>query len=204
MRHGKRSLRAVHAPSDSTWTARCGTRTRWTTGALVLPGGVANADKLRTEGTTVAFAQRTFRLGKPTAVICRGPWLLAGADVVRGRVLTSWPSTHTTLTIDGQAANCPGENSSSRCTKGFHQLQVSYKYLRRARAGESSTQFDNAPNQVVQATYRAPLSVCARGILARQAGHRRVRPALTQQSVWVVMDVAVVPMGELAADVIAD
>jgi protease I len=60
--------------------------------ALVLPGGVVNADELRTVPAAVTFAQRIFEMGKPVAVICHGPWLLAEADLVRARTLTSWPS----------------------------------------------------------------------------------------------------------------
>jgi protease I len=60
--------------------------------ALVLPGGVVNADELRTVPAAVTFAQRIFEMGKPVAVICHGPWLLVEADLVRGRTLTSWPS----------------------------------------------------------------------------------------------------------------
>lgn len=60
--------------------------------ALVLPGGVANADQLRTVPAAVMLAQRIFEMGRPAAVICHGPWLLVDADLVRGRTLTSWPS----------------------------------------------------------------------------------------------------------------
>ncbi len=60
--------------------------------ALVLPGGVANADQLRTSEDAVAFARSFFEAGKPVGVICHGPWTLVEADVVRGRTLTSWPS----------------------------------------------------------------------------------------------------------------
>lgn len=60
--------------------------------ALVLPGGVANADQLRTVPAAVMLAQRIFEMDRPAAVICHGPWLLVDADLVRGRTLTSWPS----------------------------------------------------------------------------------------------------------------
>jgi protease I len=60
--------------------------------ALVIPGGVANSDLLRTSTAAVRFVQRFFESGKPAAVICHGPWLLVEADLVRGRTLTSWPS----------------------------------------------------------------------------------------------------------------
>ncbi len=65
--------------------------------ALVLPGGVANADQLRTVTAAVTFAQRIFEMSKPVAVICHGPWLLVEGDLVRGRTLTSWPSLATDI-----------------------------------------------------------------------------------------------------------
>lgn len=60
--------------------------------ALVVPGGVANSDNLRTVPAAVSFVERMFDDGKPAAVICHGPWVLVEADLVRGRTLTSWPS----------------------------------------------------------------------------------------------------------------
>jgi protease I len=65
--------------------------------ALVLPGGVANPDQLRTQPQAVAFAKAFFDAGKPVAVICHGPWTLVEADVVRGRRITSWPSVQTDI-----------------------------------------------------------------------------------------------------------
>ena len=65
--------------------------------ALVLPGGVANPDTLRTDEATVAFIKSFFAAGKPVAVICHGPWTLIEADVVSGRRITSWPSLRTDL-----------------------------------------------------------------------------------------------------------
>jgi protease I len=64
---------------------------------LVLPGGVANPDQLRTIPGAVAFAKGFFEARKPVAVICHGPWTLVEADVVRGRTITSWPSLQTDL-----------------------------------------------------------------------------------------------------------
>ena len=64
---------------------------------LVLPGGVANPDFLRTDSDAVAFVRSFFEQAKPVAVICHGPWTLVEADVVRGRTLTSWPSLKTDL-----------------------------------------------------------------------------------------------------------
>ncbi len=65
--------------------------------ALVLPGGVANPDALRTEEKAVAFIKAFVGSGKPVAAICHAPWTLIEADVVRGRRLTSWPSLQTDL-----------------------------------------------------------------------------------------------------------
>jgi protease I len=65
--------------------------------ALVLPGGVANPDALRTDPDAVAFVRAFFDQGKPVAAICHAPWTLIEADVVRGRTITSWPSLQTDL-----------------------------------------------------------------------------------------------------------
>ena len=65
--------------------------------ALVLPGGVANPDKLRMNDKVVETVRTFARSGRPVAAICHGPWLLVEADVVRGRKVTSWPSIRTDL-----------------------------------------------------------------------------------------------------------
>jgi len=64
---------------------------------LVLPGGVMNPDKLRTDKKAVEFVKAFFDEGKPVAAICHGPWTLIEAGVVGGRKLTSWPSLQTDL-----------------------------------------------------------------------------------------------------------
>jgi protease I len=66
-------------------------------GGVVLPGGVANPDQLRTEEKAVSFLQRFFSEGKPVGVICHGPWTLVEADLVRDRTITSWPSLQTDI-----------------------------------------------------------------------------------------------------------
>jgi protease I len=65
--------------------------------ALLLPGGVANPDQLRTHRKAVEFAKSFFDAGKPIGVICHGPWTLIEAGVVKGRTMTSWPSLRTDL-----------------------------------------------------------------------------------------------------------
>ncbi len=64
---------------------------------LVLPGGVANPDQLRTDERALDFVREIFGAGKPVGVICHGPWTLVEADLVRGRKLTSWPSLQTDI-----------------------------------------------------------------------------------------------------------
>jgi len=65
--------------------------------ALVLPGGVANPDKLRMNDKAVEFVRAFLQAGKPIAAICHGPWTLIEADGVQGRTMTSWPSLKTDL-----------------------------------------------------------------------------------------------------------
>jgi protease I len=64
---------------------------------LVLPGGVANPDALRTIPEAVEFVKAFFEAGKPVAAICHAPWTLVEAGVVRDRTLTSWPSLQTDI-----------------------------------------------------------------------------------------------------------
>ncbi|GGM57035.1 type 1 glutamine amidotransferase domain-containing protein [Microbacterium saperdae] len=65
--------------------------------ALVLPGGVVNADHLRMDQPSIDLARAFFAQHKPVGVICHGAWILIEADVVDGRTLTSYPSLKTDL-----------------------------------------------------------------------------------------------------------
>lgn len=58
--------------------------------AVLLPGGVVNADHLRVEADAQNFVREVDGAGKPIAVICHGPWLLVSAGLVRGRTMTSY------------------------------------------------------------------------------------------------------------------
>jgi protease I len=69
--------------------------------ALLLPGGVANPDQLRTNETAIAFIKAFFDAEKPVAAICHGPWMLIEANIVKGRKITSWSSLKTDLTNAG-------------------------------------------------------------------------------------------------------
>jgi protease I len=91
---------------------------------LMLPGGVANPDRLRTVPAAVQFTKAMFEAGKPAAVICHGPWTLVEADLVGGRTLTSWPSLQTDI------RNAGGEwvdAEVQRCSAGPNVLITSRK-----------------------------------------------------------------------------
>ena len=69
--------------------------------ALLLPGGQMNPDILRMNERAVAIVREFDMAGKPIAAICHAPWLLAEADIVKGKTVTSWPSIRTDLTNAG-------------------------------------------------------------------------------------------------------
>jgi protease I len=54
-------------------------------------------DHLRSEEAVVSFVREFGRSGKPIAAVCHGPQLLIEADLVRGKMVTSWPSVRTDL-----------------------------------------------------------------------------------------------------------
>ncbi len=65
--------------------------------ALLLPGGVMNPDKLRQNPDAKRFVKSFVDEGKPIAAICHGSWTLIETGMVRGRMITSWPSLQTDL-----------------------------------------------------------------------------------------------------------
>jgi protease I len=71
--------------------------------ALLLPGGLANPDELRSNEQAVEFVREFAEAGKPIAAICHGPWILIEAGIVNGRRLTSWPA------IQSDIRNAGGE-----------------------------------------------------------------------------------------------
>jgi len=69
--------------------------------ALLLPGGVINPDRLRTEPKAVEFVKSFFSADKPVAAICHGPWTVIEAQAARGKRIAAWPSLKTDLTNAG-------------------------------------------------------------------------------------------------------
>lgn len=65
--------------------------------ALVLPGGQINPDILRMNNKAVGLVRQFNQAGKTIAAICHAPWLLAEAEIISGKTVTSWPSIRTDL-----------------------------------------------------------------------------------------------------------
>ncbi|MGH3660245.1 MAG: type 1 glutamine amidotransferase domain-containing protein [Micromonosporaceae bacterium] len=64
--------------------------------ALVIPGGYS-PDKLRVDPGMVGFTREMVESGKPVAAICHAGWMLAEADVLRGRRITSVRNVRTDM-----------------------------------------------------------------------------------------------------------
>jgi len=109
--------------------------------ALVLPGGVANPDKLRMVPEAVEFVRSIARAGKPIAAICHGPWTLVEADLVRGKTLTSWPSLQTDIRNAGgewqdvEVFSCPEQGFTLVTSRKPDDLEAFDKALVEAFAG---------------------------------------------------------------------
>ena len=87
--------------------------------ALLLPGGQMNPDILRMDDKVIDLIREFDTARKPIAAICHAPWLLAEANLVNGRTVTSWPSIRTDLTNAGakvvdQEVACDGNLITSR------------------------------------------------------------------------------------------
>jgi protease I len=58
---------------------------------------------LRTQRAVIELIREFDAAGKPIAAICHAPWMLAEADLIEGRTVTSWPSIRTDLSNAGAA-----------------------------------------------------------------------------------------------------
>ena len=56
---------------------------------LLLPGGVINVDRLRSDENVVSFVSDFAVDGKPIAVICHGAWSLIESGFVKDHTMTS-------------------------------------------------------------------------------------------------------------------
>lgn len=69
--------------------------------ALLVPGGFINPDMLRQSAEARDFVRAFDSMNKPIATLCHGPWVLASAGLLDGRVLTSWPGVRDDLVNAG-------------------------------------------------------------------------------------------------------
>lgn len=112
--------------------------------ALVLPGGVANPDKLRIVPEAIEFVRTFGQAGKPIAAICHGPWSLVEADLVRGKTLTSWPSLQTDIRNaggewqDAEVFSCPAQGFTLVTSRKPDDLPAFNRALVEAFAAASS------------------------------------------------------------------
>ncbi len=60
--------------------------------AILIPGGSKNVDALRKDTLAQEFVRHIDQTHRPVAVICHGGWLLASANLVKGRHMTSYPA----------------------------------------------------------------------------------------------------------------
>ncbi len=56
---------------------------------VIIPGGFA-PDHMRREPKMAAFVREIFDAGKVVAAICHGPWMMASADILKGKKATSF------------------------------------------------------------------------------------------------------------------
>lgn len=82
---------------------------------IILPGGTGNADALRLDDAAVGIVKVHVAAGRPLGAICHGAWILADADVLRGRTLTSFPSLKTDL----RNAGATWVDEEVHCDKGL-------------------------------------------------------------------------------------
>lgn len=67
--------------------------------AVILPGGQINPDVLRINNKVISFIKTSLQEErvKAIAAICHAPWLLAEADIVKDKKITSFPSIRTDM-----------------------------------------------------------------------------------------------------------
>ena len=127
--------------------------------ALLLPGGVANPDRLRTDRRAVNFVRDFFDRDKPVAAICHAAWLLVEAGVVEGRTITSWPSLRTDIENAGgswvdQAVRVDGRLITSRKPDDLPQFCA--RVVKDFGAGMAERQVDEVVEQSFPASDPPP------------------------------------------------
>lgn len=133
---------------------------------LLIPGGLINPDMLRQSAEARDFVRAFDRAGKPIASICHGPWVMASAGLLEGRVLTSWPGIRDDmvnagatwvddeLVYDGNLVTSRGPQDLAPFTKAIIEHFAEGASLdERTRARKSDPQRDEPP-QLVQSAMK--------------------------------------------------
>src|SRR5262245_33484911 len=97
--------------------------------AVIIPGGFS-PDHMRRTPAMVRFVREANAAGKPVAAICHGGWMLASADCIRGKRMTSFHSIKDDMVDAGgqwvdEAVVVDGNVISSRTPKDLpHFMQA--------------------------------------------------------------------------------
>jgi protease I len=163
--------------------------------ALLIPGGFINPDLLRQSAAARDFVRAFDREGKPIATLCHGPWLLASADLVEGRTMTSWPGIRDDLVNagatwldrevvrNGNWVSSRGPQDMSAFLKAMIELFASpLVAMEPVAPTESSPRRDDPPRTVLQVMRWLPRpsvrAVAALAVLGLWALHRSRRGGL--------------------------
>jgi protease I len=68
---------------------------------VVIPGGIAGADRLRASDEAVALVRQAFLAGKPVGSVGHGAWLLVEAGIAAGRSIAAAPGMRTGIVNAG-------------------------------------------------------------------------------------------------------
>jgi protease I len=164
--------------------------------ALFVPGGFINPDLLRQSSAARAFVRAFDEAGKPIATLCHGPWLLASADLLRGRTLTSWPGIRDDVVHaggvwldrevveDGNLVTSRGPQDLAPFTRAVTKLfaDPAAATAREQVAGTSDPQHDQPPAPVLSVMRWMPRpsirTAVALGALAWIASRTRLRRSI--------------------------
>lgn len=110
--------------------------------AVLLPGGKINSAQIRSIPEAQRIVREMAEYGKPIAVICHGAWLLASADLVRGRTMTGHPDVQADLRNAGanwvdQEVAVDGNLVSSRTPEDLPAFNSKLVEALRERLGAS-------------------------------------------------------------------
>jgi protease I len=176
--------------------------------ALLIPGGLLNPDLLRQSRKARSFVQEFDRADKPIASICHGPWVLASAELLEGRTLTSWPGVRDDMVNAGatwldEAVVTDGNLITSRGPQDLasfvpavieHFARADHGYSRAETSRTSAPQYNAPPQAVLTAMKWMPrpsfrtlaFAAIAAGIAWAASGSRRSEwaPALRRND-WM-------------------